>query len=163
MANGVGKYGDPKSADHRKHLRLTKEDNSTNLPLVDVLVPYCGESVDIILNTLRAACRIDYPSDRFRVLALDDGQSDHLRKAVTEMRKTWVNIHYHTRGDTNRKAFNKAGNLNYALYITQGVMSQRPEYIAVLDSCRTSRVVDNVANFTAFLAPRGGRQILGSI
>ncbi|KAE8359624.1 hypothetical protein BDV27DRAFT_149417 [Aspergillus caelatus] len=36
-----------------------------DLPLVEVFVPCCGETLDIILDTVRAACASDYPTARF--------------------------------------------------------------------------------------------------
>ncbi|KAF7590990.1 hypothetical protein BBP40_002184 [Aspergillus hancockii] len=47
----------------RKRLRLR---GSQNLPRVDVLIPCCGEPVEVILDTVRAACALDYPVSQFR-------------------------------------------------------------------------------------------------
>ena len=55
----------------RKKLRL----KGNRVPTVDVLITACGEDDDLILNTARAACNIDYPADRFRVIVLDDGEA----------------------------------------------------------------------------------------
>lgn len=133
----VAKYGNPNLAQHRKRLRLRDHnDGREDLPLVDVLVPCCGESIDYICDTLRAAGQMDYPRDRFRVLVLDDGQSSALQKAVEKLGQSYSNIHYHCRGrsKTNPQVFNKAGNLNYALFDLQSTMDVPPEFIAVLDA-----------------------------
>ncbi|EAW12055.1 glycosyltransferase family 2 protein [Aspergillus clavatus NRRL 1] len=112
-------------------LRLTGDHN---LPIVDVLIPCCGEQLQYILDTVRAACVLDYPPDRFRVLVLDDGNSASLRKAVEELRTEWPNLHYHTRANTDRKGIGKkAGNLNYAILDLQEQMLQPPDFVANLD------------------------------
>lgn len=106
------------------------------MPSVDILLPCCGEPLNIILDTIGAACVIDYPKSAFRVLVLDDGNSVELRQAVQKLRDTWPNLHYHTRGgkSSRKKAFAKARNLNYALFNIQGAMSRPPDFIASLDS-----------------------------
>lgn len=48
----------------RPQLRLV---GTEGLPTADVLICCCGEDVDIILDTLRGACAMSYPVDRFRV------------------------------------------------------------------------------------------------
>lgn len=108
---------------------------SSGLPSVDILLPCCGEPLDIILNSIRAACVVDYPQPAFRVLVLDDGNSIELRQAVQKLRDTWPNLHYHTRGTKpSRKVFAKAGNLNYALFNIQGAMNNPPDFIVGLDA-----------------------------
>ncbi|KKK15240.1 hypothetical protein P175DRAFT_0496768 [Aspergillus ochraceoroseus IBT 24754] len=113
----------------RKQLRLR---GTKNLPRVDVLVACCGEPLDIILDTVRAACSIDYPASEFRVLLLDDGGSEALRIAVSELQSKWPQLSYHTRGKHSGRVFAKAGNLNFALFSLQEDF--QPEYCVVLDS-----------------------------
>lgn len=112
------------------------QDENQDLPLVDILIACCGEELDVILDTARGACLVDYPINRFRVLVLDDGESSELRHKILAMQKTWSNIHYHCRGKaaSKGKVFSKAGNLNYALFDIQEAMKQPPEFIAVLDA-----------------------------
>lgn len=113
----------------RKRLRLR---GSQNLPRVDVLIPCCGEPVDVILATVRAACTIDYPMSQFRVRVLDDGASIQLRDAISELHLNWPHLFYHTRGRQSGRVFAKAGNLNYALFTVQ--KDNPPEFCAILDA-----------------------------
>ncbi|KAB8216352.1 nucleotide-diphospho-sugar transferase [Aspergillus novoparasiticus] len=111
-------------------LRLVGQND---LPLVEIFVPCCGESLDIILDTARAACAIDYPTARFCVTVLDDGNSAALHKAIADLRKIWPNLSYHSRGvKPNAKVFAKAGNLNYGLFEIKRHFP--PEFIAIMDA-----------------------------
>lgn len=120
----------------RRRLRLVGEND---LPMVDILLPSCGERVEIVLDTIRAACAIDYPASCFRVLVLDDKSSEELRHEVHNLQSKWSNLHYHTRGNrSNDEQFDKAGNLNYALFSLQTGI--QPEFFAVFDAdCIPSR------------------------
>ncbi|KAF7527915.1 hypothetical protein PCG10_001848 [Penicillium crustosum] len=111
----------------RKRLR-----SNENLPRVDVLVTCCGEPVEIILDTVRAACALDYPASRFRVRLLDDGGSIELRNAIMKLNTKWTHLSYHTRGKQSGKSFAKAGNLNYALFSLQ--TEDPPEFCTVVDA-----------------------------
>ncbi|KAF3401109.1 Cellulose synthase catalytic subunit [UDP-forming] [Talaromyces pinophilus] len=113
----------------RDRLRLFGNDH---LPRVNVLVPCCGEPTDVVLDTVRAACSIDYPIAHFRVLLLDDGASNALREAVASLRSQWPNLSYHSRGQQSGRVFAKAGNLNYALFELK--YEFQPEFCAVLDA-----------------------------
>ncbi|EEA28666.1 hypothetical protein TMatcc_002983 [Talaromyces marneffei ATCC 18224] len=113
----------------RDRLRLLGNDH---LPRVNVLVPCCGEPTDVVLDTVRAACSIDYPMSHFRVLLLDDGASNALRDAVASLRSQWPHLSYHSRGQQSGRVFAKAGNLNYALFELRNEV--QPEFCAVLDA-----------------------------
>jgi cellulose synthase/poly-beta-1,6-N-acetylglucosamine synthase-like glycosyltransferase len=115
------------SPKHRKRLHGTE-----NLPKVDVLVTCCGEPVEIILDTVRAACGLDYPPSHFRVRLLDDGASTDLRDAITKLSLKWTHLSYHTRGKQSGQSFAKAGNLNYALFSLQ--TADPPEFCTVVDA-----------------------------
>ncbi|KAI9373507.1 nucleotide-diphospho-sugar transferase [Aspergillus egyptiacus] len=119
----------PEPRSPRPRLRLQ---GTTDLPRVDILVPCCGESLDVIMDTVRAACAIDYPASRFRVLLLDDGGSTELKAAIQSLQATYPNVSYHTRGSHPGKVFAKAGNLNYALFSLQEDFD--PEYCAIFDA-----------------------------
>ncbi|OQE06832.1 hypothetical protein PENVUL_c016G03681 [Penicillium vulpinum] len=103
-----------------------------NLPRVDVLVTCCGEPVEIILDTVRAACALDYPVSRFRVQLLDDGASTELHDEIAKLATKWTHLSYHTRGKQSGKSFAKAGNLNYALFSLQ--TEDPPEFCTVVDA-----------------------------
>lgn len=105
-----------------------------NLPRVDILLPCCGEPVEVILDTVRAACTLDYPVSSFRVLVLDDGESSELHRAVNGLRSKWPHLFYHSRGKQSGRVFAKAGNLNYALFDVQGKGKVQPDYCAILDA-----------------------------
>ncbi|KAI9044911.1 glycosyltransferase family 2 protein [Aspergillus affinis] len=110
-------------------------DGDSALPSVDIMLPCCGEPLDIILDTIRAVCVMDYPQSAFRVLVLDDGNSIELRQAVEELHNTWPNLLYDSRGTKpSQKVYSKAGNLNYAIFEVQGKMSNPPDFIAGFDS-----------------------------
>ncbi len=48
-------------------------------PTVDVLIPTYNEPTELIEVTMRAALRIDYPKERFRVCLCDDGGTEQKR------------------------------------------------------------------------------------
>lgn len=50
---------------------------------MDIFLPCCKEPTDVPEESIRAALKLEYPSDRFRVLVLDDGSDDDL-KAICE-------------------------------------------------------------------------------
>ncbi|RDW68844.1 glycosyltransferase family 2 protein [Aspergillus mulundensis] len=122
--------------------RLRLRGNSQDLPRVDIFVATCGEPLDVVLDTIRAACTLDYPASRFRVLVLDDGGSVMLKGAVEELTLTsYPNLSYNTRtsaSSANEKGqvFAKSANLNYALFTLQEDPAFQPQagYCAVLDA-----------------------------
>lgn len=88
--------------------------------------------MDIILDTVRAACGLDYPASRFRVRILDDGGSINLHDAIMKLSTKYTHLSYHTRGKQSGKSFAKAGNLNYALFSLQ--TEDPPEFCTVVDA-----------------------------
>ena len=105
------------------------------VPTVDVFITCCGEEDDLVLDTARAACDIDYPHDRFRVIVLDDGQSDNLRKAVQDLAETYPNALYMRRPKFPGVPHHfKAGNLNYGLDEVHKLPGGAGEYMAALDA-----------------------------
>ncbi|WP_240755684.1 glycosyltransferase family 2 protein [Nocardioides iriomotensis] len=89
---------------------------------VDVFVCTYNEPVELVLATARAAKRIEFPHETW---ILDDGDRPDMRAAAAEH-----GIGYITRSDdwTDRPRHAKAGNLNNALFQTQG------EYMLILDA-----------------------------
>ncbi|KAL9067877.1 MAG: hypothetical protein Q9161_006601 [Pseudevernia consocians] len=110
----------------RPLLRLTGDD----VPTVDVLITYCGEGLDVVLDTVRAACALDYPTNRYRVILSDDGNSVDLQNRIDIMRKHHGNLFYTTRG-VDVAVHSKAANLNHALAFVEGLKAS--EYVAFLD------------------------------
>ncbi len=89
-------------------------------PTVDFFVPTYNESLDILKRTLVACTYIDYPKEKLKIYALDDGARESVKQLATEL-----GIEYIARPKHNHA---KAGNLNYALARTNG------ELIATIDA-----------------------------
>jgi cellulose synthase (UDP-forming) len=88
-------------------------------PTVDVLVPTYNEPLHVVRGTVLAAMALDYPTDKKRVMLLDDGRRPEFRDFAKQ-----VGVEYVTR-DNNAHA--KAGNINQALQRTSG------ELVAIFD------------------------------
>lgn len=54
-------------------------------PTVHIFLPCCKEPTEVPVESLRAALKMDYPIDRFKVLVLDDGGDDDLKAIVESM------------------------------------------------------------------------------
>jgi cellulose synthase/poly-beta-1,6-N-acetylglucosamine synthase-like glycosyltransferase len=84
-----------------------------NVPIVDVLIVACGEPTDIVIDTVRAACQIDYPVEKMRVILADDGADELLKDECEDLVKKHANLLYHARvKDPGVPHGYKAGNLN---------------------------------------------------
>ncbi|KAL4928872.1 nucleotide-diphospho-sugar transferase [Aspergillus undulatus] len=106
-------------------------------PTVDVFVICCGESLDLILDTVYAAASQDYPFDRYRVFVLDDARNPDLKDAIrtynVQRTRSARDVQYLSRTKVSGKPRSfKAGNLRFGLEESRktGVCS---EYIAALD------------------------------
>ncbi|OQV06679.1 hypothetical protein CLAIMM_11220 [Cladophialophora immunda] len=87
-----------------------------NVPGVDVVVVCCGEPDDVVLDTVKAICKLDWPEDKFRVIVADDGNVESLRLQVEKLHGRYQNLYYHARkkpSDNNHGY--KAGNLNQTM------------------------------------------------
>ncbi len=89
-----------------------------SVPTVDVLVPSCGEPVELLERSLRGALDLDYPAHR--VWLLDDSGRPELEQLADRL-----GCRYLARSD-HRHA--KAGNLNHGLAHSQA------ELVAVFDA-----------------------------
>jgi cellulose synthase/poly-beta-1,6-N-acetylglucosamine synthase-like glycosyltransferase len=85
-----------------------------DVPNVDVLITTCNEDLQVVMDTVKAACVLDYPADRYRVFVCDDGASTQLRNAVETHAAQFPNLHYTTRTKGSIEDY-KAGNLNHGL------------------------------------------------
>ncbi|KAI9799981.1 MAG: hypothetical protein M1833_003510 [Piccolia ochrophora] len=112
----------------RPSLRL----HGGQVPTIDLFILHCGEGVELVLDTIRAACALDYPSDRYRIITLDDGRSSDLAKAVEEVGELHANVHYTTR-DLKVSTHSKAANLNHGLQYVKTLQGGPSEYVSVLD------------------------------
>ncbi|KAF4548249.1 Hypothetical protein D9617_30g011540 [Elsinoe fawcettii] len=106
-----------------------------NLPGVDLIIACCGEDIDVILDTVRAALDLDYPSDRFRVTITDDGDSAELRRAIENLQQDELGpvLNYTARikRPDNR---NKASNLNHAMEFVSNLSDGDFPFFANLDA-----------------------------
>jgi cellulose synthase/poly-beta-1,6-N-acetylglucosamine synthase-like glycosyltransferase len=59
-------------------------------PSVDIIITCCGEQMDILIDTIRATCVLDYPPDRFRVIVSDDANDPELSKFVESIRISYI-------------------------------------------------------------------------
>ena len=117
----------------RPRYRLT----GTDVPRVDVCITTCGEDVTIAMHTIAAAATQDYPSDRFEVFLLDDGESVKLRDAIevfnTEQGKRGAKeVRYLSRTKLPGVPTHfKAGNLKFGLEETRRLSGA--DFVAALD------------------------------
>ncbi|TKA65944.1 hypothetical protein B0A55_09456 [Friedmanniomyces simplex] len=95
---------------NRPHLRLEGDD----VPTVDVLITSCGEDIDVILDTVRAACSTDYPVDRFRNFLCDDGRSEEFCNSISALSEKYPKVYHVSRPKPEIPDY-KAGNLNNGL------------------------------------------------
>jgi hypothetical protein len=116
----------------RPKLRLTGDD----VPSVDVFITCCKEETDLVLDTTRAACEVDYPRDRFRVVVLDDGRDADLMDECEMMRQSaYPNLYYMCREKIPGKPHHfKAGNLNYGFDEVAKLPGGAAPFAAALDA-----------------------------
>lgn len=108
-------------------------------PTIDILITSCGEPLQIVINTLTAAAVQDYPSDRFRILVLDDGHDTELRYAVNRLslrleKASGPAVVYLSRTvRPGQESYFKSGNLRFG--IEEGRrFGERSEFLAGLDA-----------------------------
>jgi cellulose synthase/poly-beta-1,6-N-acetylglucosamine synthase-like glycosyltransferase len=105
------------------------------VPTIDVFLTCCKEDVDVVLDTTRAACAVDYPLDRFRIIVCDDGADPELKSAVEALQPDYPNLYYHARVKVKGKPHHfKAGNLIAATEMVTSLPGGAGEYIAALDA-----------------------------
>jgi len=105
--------------------------HGTHVPTVDIFICTCGEELSLLMDTVRAACNLDYPRNKFRVIILDDGNSPSCKKNIEGLRKErYSNIRYSARGELV-KTHSKAANLNHGLDFV--FKEGASEMVAVLD------------------------------
>ena len=116
---------------NRPQLRLVGND----VPTVDIFITCCGEDVDLVLDTTRATCEIDYPQDRFRVIILDDANCTDLRQAISHLEEVYPNLVYRCRPKFPGVPHHfKAGNLNYGIQEVLSMPGGASQYVAALDA-----------------------------
>jgi len=87
------------------------------------------------MDTVRAACMVDYPRDRFRVVVCDDGADPEIKQATESMKEQFPNLYYHARVKIKGVPHHfKAGNLIAATEFVATLDGGPAEYIAALDA-----------------------------
>ncbi|KAL9019577.1 MAG: hypothetical protein Q9185_003118 [Variospora sp. 1 TL-2023] len=104
----------------------------SSCPSVDIFITYCGEEVDVLTDTVRAAASIDYPRNRFRVVVLDDSVSADIKAEIEKIGAVFKNIFYSTRG-SKPQSHTKAGNLNHGLRYVSTLPGGSSDLLTVLD------------------------------
>jgi cellulose synthase/poly-beta-1,6-N-acetylglucosamine synthase-like glycosyltransferase len=105
------------------------------VPSVDVLFTTCGEVVPMILNTVRAACHIDYPRDRYRIIICDDAADPRLEEAVRPLILDHPHLFYQARTKTPGVPHHyKAGNLQSGMDFAVALPGGPGEFLATLDA-----------------------------
>lgn len=113
-----------------RRLRLLDKDGP---PRVDLFITCAGEDHDTVMNTAEAACALDYPAHRLRIVILDDAPSEELSKSMHALTETRPNCFYTSRVKGKDHHF-KAGNLNYGVEYVTSLPGGPAEYIAALDA-----------------------------
>jgi cellulose synthase/poly-beta-1,6-N-acetylglucosamine synthase-like glycosyltransferase len=104
-------------------------------PTVDVFITCLNEDLNIVLDTTRAACAVDYPLDRFRVVVLDDGANPVLKYAIENLKSEHHNLYYYARMNIDSiPVGGKSGNLNAGSEFVRILEGGAGEFIAVLDA-----------------------------
>ena len=86
------------------------------------------------MDTIRAACALDYPPESYRVIVLDDGRSNSVRKSVERLsrQQSCKNLYYASRS-VHVVSYSKAANLNFGLDFIDRLPSGPSDIVAVLD------------------------------
>lgn len=103
------------------------------VPAVDVLLTTCGEPVDMIVDTIRAACNLDYPVDRYRIIVCDDGADSALGATVAQLAQQYPQLFYHARIKGKVHHY-KAGNLQAGIDFSRTLPGGAGQMIATLDA-----------------------------
>ncbi|KAL8929727.1 MAG: hypothetical protein Q9172_000284 [Xanthocarpia lactea] len=106
--------------------------NGYVVPTVDIFITYCGEEIDVLMDTVRATIAIDYPKDSYRVIVLDDSVCANIEAEIGKLRAQHKRTYYSTRG-TKPKTHTKAGNLNHGLQFVSTLPGGASDIVAVLD------------------------------
>jgi cellulose synthase (UDP-forming) len=102
-----------RSFDNSAHRERVASWHPEKFPSVDILLPICGEPIDVLRNTWAGVFELLYAYQGVgRAYILDDGDSDAARDLASSFGFTYVRrpVHDHK----------KAGNLNYAFHLTSG-------------------------------------------
>lgn len=74
-------------------LRMRGEDH---LPIIDLCILSGGHNDAVVMDTVAAALSLDYPSSRYRILVIDNGDSKDLQRRVEMFRQSRpMNLTFH--------------------------------------------------------------------
>jgi cellulose synthase/poly-beta-1,6-N-acetylglucosamine synthase-like glycosyltransferase len=114
----------------------------SDVPPVDVLIVCCGEENDTIMDTVRAATRIDWPNKKLRVVLCDDQRKKHsrldeeihkLKKQLKKGRRKRM-FYSHREIPDGYHHGHKAGNVNQTIkYFLADLPGGPADFIMVLD------------------------------
>ena len=93
----------------------------SQLPTVDIYLPCCGESIDILANTYRHVSKLQWPREKLTVYVLDDSGSQFVRELADSFAFRYIKR-------PNPGEMKKAGNIRYAFGLTKG------EFITIFDA-----------------------------
>lgn len=100
-----------KKFDIKKHESLVRafRQPSREFAKIDIYLPICGESYDVLKQTWRGVRELDYPN--MDIYVLDDKGDDKARRLAVSMGFTYVSR-------PSKGVMKKAGNLEYAINMT---------------------------------------------
>jgi cellulose synthase (UDP-forming) len=98
---------------HQQKVKSYWQDIGTKYPSVDVLLPICGEEIEILKETWEGVKNIDYAKNKLKVYVLDDGNDPENKKLAKKF-----GFKYLTRGGVSE--FKKAGNIAFGLAKSKG-------------------------------------------
>lgn len=136
----------------RKPCPETPAFDAEALPDVDVLVPTCGEPVELVERTLRGCLGMEYPAERVHVFLCDDAARAEMR-ALAES----LGVRYLSRAERTDA---KAGNLNAALRQSDSPL------VAVFDADMCPEpgfLLATVPHFLAGKGKHGAQQLAGNV
>lgn len=110
-----------KQFDLAAHKELVANFSLVDAPIVDIYLPVCKESLEMIENTSKYIALLDYPADKKKIYVLDDGADENIRSLAYKYGFSYVLR-------PNRPMLKKAGNLRHAFAQTSG------EFFAVFDA-----------------------------
>ncbi|KAL4809147.1 nucleotide-diphospho-sugar transferase [Aspergillus unguis] len=107
-------------------------------PTIDICITCCGESLDVIMDTVAGAASQDYPRDRFRVFLLDDARDPEVQQAVRDFNNDQQHgfgrvIYLAREKPPGVPHYYKAGNLRFGLE-ESARLDGGSEFVAALDA-----------------------------
>jgi cellulose synthase (UDP-forming) len=124
-------------------------------PEVAVIIPTCGEPLQLLEGTIRSVLDQDWPVERLWLLVSDDGADDRVSDLVNRLALEFpkASLRYHRpppQGSPERHGEAKAGNLNSALRL----LPDRIEFVETRDA-------DDLVGDRHFLRETVGQLVAG--